>query len=78
MKEFFEEFKYHCSSANETSRGVYIMIAITLILCMVIFVSGIVAEVVFVMAGNFQVLPLALSGIFLVIFIALILWLKKS
>lgn len=78
MKEFFEEFAYMCSSSNTKSRGVYIMIAVTMVVLLIAFVAGVVAEVVYVMAGNFQILPIAISIIALIIDIGLFVWLKKS
>lgn len=78
MKEFFEELKYMCSASNTKSRGTYIMVVITLIALLIAFVAGIVAEIVYISASNFQILPLLISVIALVIEIALIVWLKKS
>lgn len=78
MKEFFEEFKYMCSSANTKSRGTYIMLAIILVLLPIIFISGVVAEIVFISAGNFQIIPALLAVLAIVGEIALIVWLKKS
>ena len=78
MKEFFEELKYMCSASNTKSRGTYIMVVITLIALLIAFVAGIVAEIVYISASNFQILPLLISVIALVVEIALIVWLKKS
>ena len=78
MKEFFEELKYMCSASNTKSRGTYIMVVVTLIALLIAFVAGIVAEIVYISASNFQILPLLISVIALAVEIALIVWLKKS
>lgn len=78
MKDFFEELKYMCSASNTKSRGTYIMIVVTLIALLIAFVAGIVAEIVYISASNFQILPLLISVIALIVEIALIVWLKKS
>lgn len=78
MKEFFEELKYMCSASNTKSRGTYIMVVVTLIALLIAFVAGIVAEIVYISAHNFQILPLAISVVALVIEVALVIWLKKS
>ena len=78
MKDFFEEFFYMCSKNNTKSRGTYIMLAVTLVVLLSGFIAGAVAEVVYISADNFQLMPCLISVGCLVAFIGLIIWLKKS
>lgn len=78
MKDFIYDLKYYCSSANTKSRGTYIMIAITLLLLPIAAIAGIVAEVVYVSASNFQILPLIIAIVAVIVEVALIIYLKKS
>lgn len=78
MKDFFYDLKYYCSSANTKSRGTYIMIAIILLLLPIAAIAGIVAEVVYISASNFQLLPMIIAIVAVVIEVALIVYLKKS
>lgn len=78
MKEFFEEFFYMCSANNTKSRGTYLMLAAILVLLPIVFIAGVIAEIVYIGAGNFQIMPAILAVLALVGEIALIVWLKKS
>lgn len=78
MKDFFYDLKYYCSSANTKSRGTYIMIAAILILLPIAAISGIVAEVVYIAASNFQLLPLIIVVVAIAFEVFLVAWLKKS
>lgn len=78
MKDFFYDLKYYCSSANTKSRGTYIMIAAILILLPIAAISGIVAEVIYIAASNFQLLPLIIAIVATAFEVFLVVWLKKS
>lgn len=78
MKDFFYDLKYYCSSANTKSRGTYIMIAAILILLPIAAISGIVAEVIYIAASNFQLLPLIIAIVAIAFEVFLVVWLKKS
>ena len=78
MREFISELMYMCSPSNTKSRGTYIMIAIILILLPIAAISGIVATIIYAVAGNFQAMPLIITVVALVVEVALIIWLKKS
>jgi len=54
------------------------MIAITLLLLPIAAIAGIVAEVVYISASNFQILPLIIAIVAVVVEVALIIYLKKS
>ena len=78
MKDFIYDLKYYCSSANTKSRGTYIMIAIILLILPIAAISGIVAEIVYISASNFQLLPLIITVVAIILEVLLIVWLKKS
>lgn len=78
MKDFFYDLKYYCSSANTKSRGTYIMIAAIIILLPIAAISGIVAEVIYIAASNFQLLPLIIAIVAIALEVFLVVWLKKS
>ena len=78
MKDFIYDLKYYCSSANTKSRGTYIMIAIILLILPIAAISGIIAEIVYISANNFQLLPLIITVVAIILEVLLIVWLKKS
>lgn len=78
MKNFILELKDMCSASNTESRGFYIMVVAVLVLLLVSVISGLVATAIYAGAGNFQMLPLIVSIVSLVVFIGLVLWLHKS
>lgn len=78
IRDFFSDLKYMCSSANTKSRGTYLMIAAILILLPIAAISGIVATVIYIAAGNFQLVPLIITVVAIVVEVALIVWLAKS
>lgn len=79
MKEFFEEFAYMCSASNTKSRGIYIFIAVALALMLIGAVAMIVMLLVNVIKfGAFSPIWAILLLLDVIVFIAVIIWLKKS
>lgn len=79
MKEFFEEFAYMCSASNTKSRGIYIFIAASLALMLLGAVVMIVMLLVNVIKfGAFSPIWAILLLLDIIIFVAVIIWLKKS
>lgn len=79
MKEFFEEFAYMCSASNTKSRGIYIFIAVALALMLLGAVAMIVMLLVNVIKfGAFSPIWAILLLLDIIIFVAVIIWLKKS
>lgn len=78
MKEFFEEFAYMCSSSNEKSRGLYIFIAIALVLLCIGAIVSLVLLIVNAIKGYFSVLFVVLFAVTVLLLIGVIVWLKKS
>lgn len=78
MKEFFEEFAYMCSSSNTKSRGLYLFIAVVLVILLVGSVASLALLLVNVIKGWFNPLFLILFIVQVVIFIGTIIFLKKS
>lgn len=78
MKDFIDELLYMCKHNDPKVKTTYIMITAILILLPIVFLSGVIAEIVFIGAHNFQVLPVVLSVLSLIVEIVLIIWLKKS
>lgn len=78
MKEFFEEFAYMCSSSNTKSRGLYLFIAVALVILLVGSVASLALLLVNVIKGWFNPLFLILFIVQVVIFIGIIVFLKKS
>lgn len=78
MKEFFEEFAYMCSSSNTKSRGLYLFIAVALVILLVGSVASLALLLVNVIKGWFNPLFLILFIVQVVIFIGIIIFLKKS
>lgn len=79
MKEFFEEFAYMCSASNTKSRGIYIFIAAALALMLLGAVAMIVMLLVNVIKfGAFSPIWAILLLLDIIIFVAVIIWLKKS
>lgn len=79
MKEFFEEFAYMCSASNTKSRGIYIFIAVALALMLIGAVAMIVMLLINVIKfGAFSPIWAILLLLDVIIFIAVIIWLKKS
>ena len=77
MKEFFEELSYMCSSSNTKSRGLYIFIAIAMVL-MAIGALTIMLIVNIVKFGAFSPLWAILLVVDVGALIGVIVWLKKS
>ena len=78
MKEFFEEFAYMCSSSNTKSRGLYLFIAVALVILLVGSVASLALLLVNVIKGWFNPLFLILFIVQVVILIGIIIFLKKS
>ena len=78
MKDFFEELFYMCKHQDSKVRVFYIMCTAALILLPIAAIAGIVAEVVYVMADNFQLMPCIISIVCIIAEVGLVVWLKKS
>ena len=78
MKDFIEELKYMCSSSNTKSRGLYIFITIFLCIMLIAIPATLILFIVNLVKGFFNPLFLILMIVALVIFVGLIVWLKKS
>lgn len=78
MKDFFEELIYMCKHQDSKVRVFYIMCTAALILLPIAAIAGIVAEVVYVMADNFQLMPCIISIVCIIVEVGLVVWLKKS
>lgn len=78
MRDFIDDLKYMCSADNTKSRGLYLFIAIALIAMLIGIVGGIIGIVYTAIKGGAILMPVILTVIILVIFIAVIVWLKKS
>ncbi len=77
MKEFFEEFKYQCTSGkNKVFYCIVAFALVALIIGALVSLAMIIINLVAYKAFNF--LWLALFLVALVITIAVIVWLKKS
>ena len=78
MKEFFEEFAYMCSSSNTKSRGLYIFIAIALIVLALGSLASLILFVVNTIKYGFTPLFLILFVVSTLILVGTIVYLKKS
>ena len=78
MKEFIEDLKYMCSSSNTTSRGFYIGITVILVLMLLGMVASLVLLIVNAVKGFFNPLFAILFVVALIIFVGVIIWMKKS
>lgn len=79
MKEFFEELSYMCSSSNTKSRGLYIFIAIAMVLMAIGALAMTVMLIVnIVKFGAFSPLWAILLVADIGALIGVIVWLKKS
>lgn len=78
MKEFFEEFAYMCSSSNTKSRGLYIFIAIALIVLALGSLASLILFVVNTIKYGFTPLFLILFVVSTLILVGMIVYLKKS
>lgn len=78
MKEFFEEFAYMCSSSNTKSRGLYIFIAIALVVLALGSLASLILFVINTIKYGFTPLFLILFVVSLLILVGMIVWLKKS
>jgi hypothetical protein len=78
MRDFIEDLKYMVSASNTTSRGFYIFVTVVLILLLILAPISIVVAILYAMAGNSFVAPLAIGLLSVAALIAVIIWLKKS
>ncbi len=78
MRDFIDDLKYMCSADNTKSRGLYIFITIALIAMLIGIVGGIVGIVYTAIKGGQILMPVILTVVILVIFVAVVMWLKKS
>lgn len=78
MKDFIDDLKYMCSADNTRSRGLYIFITIALIAMLIGIVGGVIGIVYTAVKGGAILMPVVLTVVILVIFIGVVVWLKKS
>lgn len=78
MRDFIDDLKYMCSADNTKSRGLYIFIAVALVIILIGILGGTVGIVYTAIKGGSIVKSLILTAILLVIFVGVIVWLKKS
>lgn len=78
MKDFIEELMYMCSSSNTKSRGLYIFIAIALVVLAVGAVASLVLFIINTIKFGFTPLFLILFIVTVLLFIGTIVFLKKS
>lgn len=78
MRDFIDELKYMCSASNTKSRGTYIMIAGLLILLPILAVVGVIVAIVRHAVVAALAVGIVTAVVALAIWIALIIWLKKS
>ena len=78
MKDFFEELIYMCKHQDSKVRVFYIMCTAALILFPIAAIAGIVAEVVYIIADNFQLMPCIIAVVSIVFEVGIVVWLKKS
>jgi hypothetical protein len=79
MKDFLNEFSYMCSSANTSSRGFYIRLAIGLSL-LTLLILGAAGLIVFSLIKGIEIPVYAIIA-FVVAFVieaGLIVWLKRG
>lgn len=79
MKDFLSEFSYMCSSANTSSRGFYIRLAIGLSL-LTLLILGAAGLIVFSLIKRIEIPVYVIIG-FVVAFVieaGLIVWLKRG
>ena len=77
MKSFFGDLFYAIKSGDGKAKAFYIMAFAAMIISMIGFVSGIIAGIVYVVAGNFQILPFAIAAVGLALTIGVIFWLNR-
>ena len=78
MKEFVSDLFYMCSSSNTESRTFFILITAILALLTIGIPAMLVLIIVNAVKGLSIVMPLILMLVALVIYVAVIIWLKKS
>lgn len=78
LRDFFAEFAYYCSSANQTSRGFYLAIAIGFSVAFLLTIAGFVCACIGLVTGAMRVVGFA--GLPVVIVLAIItgIMLSKS
>lgn len=78
MREFVSDLFYMCSSSNDKSRGFYIFVTIILAI-LTIAIPVMLGVLIFtIVKGGSIVLPIILTIAAIAIYIAVIVWLKKS
>lgn len=78
MRDFIDDLKYMCSADNTKSRGLYIFIVIALVAMLIGILGGVVGIVYTAIKHGSIVRPVVLTSIISVIFVGVIVWLKKS
>ena len=76
MKDFIEELKYMCTSSN--AKGFYIFVSIMLVVLLIAIPVMLIMFIVNTIKYGFTPLFLILTLVALVIFIGIVVWLKKS
>lgn len=77
MKAFFSDLFYAIKTGDGKAKIFYIMALSILIITALGIIGGIIGGAVYVAASNFQALPFILSGVSLVLFVIVLVWLNK-
>lgn len=78
MKEFVSDLLYMCSDSNGSSRTFYIIVTAVLAILTICIPAMLVLVIVNAIKGFSIVLPLILMIVAIIIYVAVIVWLKKS
>ena len=78
MRDFISDLLYMCSADNTKSRGLYLFITAALCFMLIGIIGGIIGIVYTAAHHGAIAMPLILTIVILVIFVAVIVWLKKS
>lgn len=78
MREFVSDLFYMCSSSNDKSRGFYIFVTVILAI-LTIAIPVMLGVLIFsIIKGGSIVLPIILTIAAIAIYVAVIVWLRKS
>lgn len=78
MKEFISDLFYMCSASNTTSRTFYIIVTTILGILTLAIPGTLVFLIVSIVKGMAVVLPIILLVVCIIIYVAVLIWLKKS
>lgn len=78
MREFVSDLMFMCSGSNTSSRTFYIIVTAVLALLVLGIPAMTILLIVTAVKGGSIVLPLVLLIFAIIVFIGIIIWLKKS